>query len=537
MTAVWNAILWAAALRVAMPAAPVVHVGTIQIQSNDVFSAEESAKGWFYRAANAIHIETRDSFLRKQLLFQEGDVLDIARLAETERNLRALPFIKSASVTASAPHDGVSDVLVVTQDAWTTEPGGSFGSKGGRTTYSVEFSETDLLGRGQNLSLSYDQGTERTTRSISFEDPYLFRPFWRGRVLLADNSDGRQRQFEIARPFYAFSAPWSADGLVSRLAEEDKNYREGETFSVFRHEHRETLASYGRALESGEFEARRLTGGIDFLDETFFAVAGKPDAVLPGPRKYRYAFAAFELVENAFETLNYVNRDSRYEDFNLAPRIFARAGFSPTAFGARSNSAMAEVEWSGGIRFSEDAFAQTDVDVQSRFDGGPQNTIVSLFAGYVRRFRLARTPQTFVARLQFDRGWRLDSDVQFEASGATGLRGYRLHAMTGDKRLLVNVEQRFFSEREYLQLFSPGAVVFADAGTAVPAGMPLTLSSIKSDVGIGLRIAIARAGGNNILRIDVAFPFQRDARGRHGPLVSFSSSQAFTFRRTSASGN
>ena len=537
----WNALVWAAALGLASPsAAPdasAIRVGTIRIESNDVFTPDEASRGWFYRAANSIHLPTRTSFLRKQLLFQEGDVLNIAQLAETERNLRALPFIKSASVTASAPHDGVSDVLVVTQDAWTTEPGGSFGSKGGRTTYSFEFQETDLLGTGRSLSFSYDKGTERTTRSVVFQDPYVFRPFWRSKVLLADNSDGRQRQFEIARPFYSFRAPWSADALVSRLAEEDKIYRDGRTFSAFQHERHETLVSYGRALESGEFRAQRLTGGIDFMHDAFNVLPGKPDGVIPGRRDFRYVFATYELIENAYETLNYVNRDSRYEDFNLAPRLFARVGVSPVALGAPVNSAFVEGQWSGGIRIDDDAFAQTDVDAQSRFASGPENTIVSLFAGYVRRFRLSRMPQTFVARIQVDRGWRLDQDVQFEASGATGLRGYRLHAMTGNKRILVNVEQRFFSEREYLQLFSPGAVVFVDAGEAAPPGTPLAFSRLKADAGVGLRIAIARAGGNNILRIDVAYPFQADARGRRGPLVSFSSSQAFSFRRTSALGD
>jgi len=536
MACVWHALVCAAALGIAVPDATVIRVGKIQIESNDVFSPDEAANGWFYRAADAIHIQTRVSFLRKQLLFEEGDILDIARLAETERNLRALPFIKTASVTASVPHDGISDVLVVTQDAWTTEPGGSLGSKGGRTTYSFEFQETDLAGTGRSLSVSYDKGTERTTRSILFQDPYLFKPFWRGRVLLADNSDGRQREFEIERPFYSFQAPWSADAQVSRLAEEEKIYQNGETFSVFRHEHHENLASYGKAIEASEFQAQRLAAGVDFVNDDFVPVAGKPAPVLPGSRKFRYVFGSYELVGNAFQTLNYVNRDSRYEDFNLASRIFVRAGLSPVALGAPVNSAFAEAEWSGGIRFSDDAFAQGDVDVQSRFDSGPQNTVVSAFIGFAQRFRLARTPQTFVARAQFDRGWHLDQDLQFEASGATGLRGYRLHAMTGDKRLLLNVEQRFFSEREYLQLFSPGAVVFADSGTALPPGVPLTLSRMKSDIGIGLRIAIARAGGNNILRIDIAYPFERDARGRRGPLVSFSSSQAFTFRRTSPSG-
>ena len=532
----WHALVCAAVIGLAPSDAAVVRIGRVQIESNDVFSPDEAAKGWFYRAANAIHLQTRVSFLRKQLLFREGDVLDIARLAETERNLRALPFIKSASVTASAPHDGVSDVLVVTQDAWTTEPGGSFGSKGGTTTYSVEFQETDLLGTGRSVSLAYDKGTERTSRLIQFQDPYLFAPFWRGRVLFADNSDGRQRQLEIARPFYAFSTPWAADALVSRRVEEDKLYQDGKTFSVFRHQENDTLLSYGRALDSSEFLADRMTAGIDLTEDHFIPVPGKPDPILPAGRKFRYVFGAFEHVENAFETLNYINRDSRYEDFNLAPRIFAKAGVSTRALGAPTNSAFVEAEWSGGIRFSEDAFAQTDVDVQSRFDGGPQNTMVSAFVGYARRFRLARTPQTFVARGQYDQGWHLDPDVQFEASGATGLRGYRLHAMTGDKRLLFNFEQRFFSEREYLQLFSPGAVVFFDTGTALPHGEPFAVSRLRSDVGVGIRIAIARAGGNNILRVDVAYPFQRDPTGRRGVLVSFSSSQAFTFRRTGPSG-
>ena len=532
----WHALVCAAVFGLAAPDAAVVHIGKIQIESNDVFSPEEAAKGWFYRAANSIHITTRESFLRKQLLFSEGDLLDIARLAETERNLRALPFIKSASVTASAPHDGVSDVLVVTQDSWTTEPGGSYGSKGGTTTYSVELTETDLLGTGRQISVAYDKGIERTSRLLSFQDPYLFRPFWRGKLFLADNSDGRQRQIEIARPFYAFSTPWAADLLASRLVEENKLYQAGKTFSTFSHQSDETLGSYGRAFSSSEFQAERGTLGLDFTEDRFFPVADKPVPILPADRKFRYLFGTYEHVENSFETLNFVNRDSRYEDFNLAPRIFVKAGYSPIAFGAPSNSFFGEAEWSGGIRFSEDAFAQTDVDVQSRFDGGPQNTIVSAFLGYVRRFRLVRMPQTFVGRVQYDQGWHLDEEVQFEASGLTGLRGYAVHAMQGDKRLIMNLEQRFFSEREYLQLFSPGAVVFFDVGTALPRGVPFQASSLRSDAGVGLRLAIGRAGGNNILRVDVAYPFQRDPTGRRGVLVSFSSSQAFPFRRTGPSG-
>jgi outer membrane protein assembly factor BamA len=515
-----------------------VRIGAIRIESNNVFSADEAAKGWFYRLANRIHIETHEGFLRKQLLFREGETLNIAKLAETERNLRALPFIKSASVVASAPRDGVSDVLVVTQDAWTTQPGGSFGSKGGKTTYSVEFQETDLLGWGKAVSIAYDHGSERTVRSILYQDPYLFAPFWGGKLIYADNSDGRQRALEVSRPFYSFQTPWSADLSLEHLTEREKLYQDGEEFSTFQHERRDRFYSYGRAIRATESGALRWTAGVEYLDEDFTSLNGDPAPIVPDRRRFRYIFGTYESVGNAFATLNYINRDSRYEDFNLAPRLFVKAAYSPAWLGAPRNSSFLETELSGGYSFGDDSFAQAEIDAQSRFESGPQNTIVSAFVGYARRFRDVSPLQTFVARAQYDQGRRLDQDVQFAADGLAGLRGYQLHSWTGDKRFLANLEQRFFSEREYLQLASPGAVVFFDTGAATPHGTSLwSLRQFHSDIGVGIRIAIARAGGNNILRIDFAYPFDKDPRGRHGLLVSFSSSQAFKFRRSSPSGD
>ncbi|MGH7487303.1 MAG: hypothetical protein ACREMY_17140, partial [bacterium] len=78
-----------------------LHIGKITINSVDVYSEKEATKGRFYRAADALHIETHDSVIRKFLLFHEGEVYRPERLAETERALRALHFLKSASVTAS----------------------------------------------------------------------------------------------------------------------------------------------------------------------------------------------------------------------------------------------------------------------------------------------------------------------------------------------------------------------------------------------------------------------------------------------------
>ncbi|MGH9369318.1 MAG: hypothetical protein ACRD3M_16795, partial [Thermoanaerobaculia bacterium] len=108
-----------------------------------------------------------------------------------------------------------------------------------------------------------------------------------------------------------------------------------------------------------------------------------------------------------------------------------------------------------------------------------------------------------------------------------GLRGYRLYAFEGDRRVVVNLEHCVFGGFEVLQLFSLGAALFVDTGTAVAPGEPLRFSSLKTDAGAGLRIGIARAASNTVLRLDWAYAFDPDPLGRRGWLLSFSSGQAF----------
>ncbi len=103
------ALLFAASIAYAQSP---LRIGKITIEPLDVYSPIEAEHGSLYRLADRLHIETRRSVIREFLLFREGDAYQPERLEETERNLRALSFLKSASVTASAPHDGVVDVRV-----------------------------------------------------------------------------------------------------------------------------------------------------------------------------------------------------------------------------------------------------------------------------------------------------------------------------------------------------------------------------------------------------------------------------------------
>ncbi|HEX9160155.1 MAG TPA: hypothetical protein VF980_00495, partial [Thermoanaerobaculia bacterium] len=87
-------LLLLATVAAAQPAPTPLHIGKITVEAVDVYSTPEARRGFFYRAADRLHIETHASIVRKFLLFHEGDVYVPERLQETERNLRAQHYLK-----------------------------------------------------------------------------------------------------------------------------------------------------------------------------------------------------------------------------------------------------------------------------------------------------------------------------------------------------------------------------------------------------------------------------------------------------------
>lgn len=488
-------------------------IGTISIENADVYSEAEVSRGVLYRLADKFHVETRPSVIRGFLLFKEGDPYDPARLAETERNLRALGFLKSASVTAGAPHDGVVDVTVRTQDAWSIEPGSEFGSKGGVGTYGVSFSDSNLAGTGRQASISYNKGTDRTRTAIEYRDPALIRPYWQSRITLAKNSDGFERRLSLGRPFYSISTPWSAQFSFDDVRRHDRLFEGGELVDRFSQRHRQWVAAAGFALRASDAQATRITAGLRHVSDEFESFNDRRD--------FRYLFVRYDRIDSDFVKLNFVNRDLRYEDFNLGQQFSIEAAVSPRASATTHYVRVAETF---GNTIGEDTFILPSVAFESRIDHGLRNAILSANARLVRRFN-TDLPQTFVGRFALNSGWNLDREVQFFADGANGLRGYRLHSFEGSRNVIINLEHRVFLGRELLQLLSPGVVAFVDAGTATNDSL-LRSPHFKTDVGVGIRIGLPRSP-RNLLRLDFAYPLNRDPFGRRGLLVSFSSGQAF----------
>jgi hypothetical protein len=501
-----------------------LRIGTITVRPLDVYSNDEAGHGRLYQLADRLHIETRKSVIEKFLLFHEGDIYSPERLAETERNLRSLQFLKSASVQASAPHDGVVDVTVITQDSWSIAPETQAGSKGGKSTVGATLSETNLFGLGKDLELGWNKGVDRTRIGVSYNDPAFFAPYWRASLGYAMNSDGYDHHFAVARPFYAFATPWASELSFTGFRQADRLYGHGRETERFQQKHREIVASYGVALDPNDVQAHRLVAGFHGIDDSFAFMKRRSGPALPVNREFRYLFVRYESTANDFVKLNFVNKDIRYEDFNLGRQFSIEGAISPRRIGADRTTAFARAIAADG-KWLGNGFILPTVSLSSRFDSGLRNSIVSSSLLFVRRGGRASYPTTFLSRIALNSGWRMDKERQFFADGLTGLRGYRAHAFAGTRSLVINVEERLYLGREILQLASPGIVAFADAGNATSRGFT-NLLSLKSDVGIGLRIGLPRTP-KNLLRVDLAYALNRDPLGRKGWLIAFSSGQAF----------
>ena len=73
---------------------------------------------WAYDLLNWVHIETREVTVRKLLLFDKGDVVNLNLLLEAERFLRNQKFLSDANITVSN-EEGKNIVDVQTSDNWT----------------------------------------------------------------------------------------------------------------------------------------------------------------------------------------------------------------------------------------------------------------------------------------------------------------------------------------------------------------------------------------------------------------------------------
>jgi len=194
----------------------------------------------------------------------------------------------------------------------------------------------------------------------------------------------------------------------------------------------------------------------------------------------------------------------------MGTRLSARLGWADEGFGSDRDALLYTFSASRGFgAIKKKALILSSVLSGRIDDGDSANTQLGIGASYYNQITDKRL---FITTIEGSIGDNLDLDNLVELGGDSGLRGYPLRYQTGDSKILITAEQRYFTDWYPFKLFRVGGAIFADAGRtwgSNPVGEP-SLGWLK-DVGIGLRLGPTRASGRDIIHIDVAFPLDGDS--------------------------
>ncbi|MFQ5526120.1 MAG: BNR-4 repeat-containing protein [Thermoanaerobaculia bacterium] len=494
-------------------------IGQISVNVGDIFDeSDPSENRRVFRLVNRLRRRTGDRVIRNELLFEKGDLYSHRLIQESERLLRKKSYLYEAEIRAVDYSDddgdgiGEVDLEVNTRDVWTLGGGVSLSRSGGENMTRFEIDDSNFLGTGTELQLSHATDVERTTTEIKYRNHNLFGKRGQFELGLQHNSDGHRRLFRLGLPFYALDSRRSKSITVVSEERVDPLFDRGQLTSEFGHEIDLLDAHWGFSRGLNDGVAKRWFLGYTVLRDRFTSLVGRPPAAeLPGDRNLSYVWVGLDRIEDRFVKSRDLDRIARTEDINLGTAISGRFGLSSTAIGADRNQALVGLDASTGFQpGSGQHLLFLSGTGGTRWSGqGFENAAIS---GSARLFRRNRGGRVFYAELQAAAVENLNADEQLLIGGDSGLRGYPLRFQQGDRRLLLTLEQRFYTDREIFKLATLGAAVFVDAGRAwFTGGHELQDLGVLTDVGFGLRLNPTRSGRNNVLHLDVAFPLSGGA--------------------------
>jgi len=502
-------------------------VRRVEVRCLDLFDPlPEGRMRGLYAFANRLHVRTRVSTVRAQVLMARGDVWSADRVRESERLLRDLGYVEADPILSRLAGDSV-DVRVVTHDQWTTRPELNLERGGGKTYGSVGLTEKNLLGLGVAVALSFRQDPTGRTRSGSLHGQRLLGGPLEAQLRAGTGSGGVTNAAFLRDPFRSLDDPRSWTVSWSRASADQQLFRSGSLVARFpyRVEMAQVEYAFGRRRSDGL--VRRFAFALALQDRRFGTTVPEPGhaGAFPGgdeELKLRWASARVVLWLPRWIERQGVDKFDPIEDFDVGSLVSMECGLVLRALGSTADEGLARLRLEMGRETRRFGFGLARGRLSTRLRGDSRETLGSLDARWVqqpgRDLSLVLAAYGEVA----DRALR---ESQVVIGGLNGLRAYPVHALAGTQVWRFNAESRWVAARRVADLVSFGGALFVDAARAWdPGGLG---EAWHHDAGFGLRFSFPKATQNQVARLDVAFPLSPTRDGRREPVFSFGSSQAF----------
>ena len=483
-------------------------VASTRIIRQEIFDTDDAAENKpLFRLANRWHVKTRERAIRRLLLFSDGDTVDVSRLAESERLLRAKRFIYDARVIANRACGRKIDIVVVTRDVWSLLPTVGVTRTGGENEFDLGASEVNVFGSGAGVDVEVFKSLDRSGASAGFNNPNLGSSHIGLGLRLENADDGDGALAFIGQPFHALDArrAWNVTAHMSETRR--RLYDAGEETASFGLDYRRAVLSRGWSRGLVDGFANRLSVGVMFEEWAFKDV---PESLSDlEDRAFAYPWVAFQRIGDDFSRVRNLNRVETTEDVFLGRQYDLLLGYSP-----RGGHLVANAAFRDGRRLDRKAGDVLLYGFQvsgywNRHTRRAENLTAQAWARYrrahSRQWGLHIDAEATVAD-------QLTPDQQILAGGDTGLRGYPNRFQAGSRRFRITAEERYYSGLYLWRAVRIAGAAFIDIGRAWDS---VRDNPVLANIGVGLRLESTRTDRSRVLHLDVAFPLvsQPGARG------------------------
>ena len=198
-------------------------IDSIRIKRLDVFDSSVNdttrvKRSRIEKVLNRISFNTRESTIRQNLLFKEGDRIDPYVLADSERLLWDLDFIKDARIVVipdKLNNDSVS-ILVIVKDQWSLMLTGSQKQGNG---FSLSMTERNIGGLGHQISSSMSYISPNPLRfGINYSVQNIHGSFVTGKLTYLKLADIKMEGLEFSRELVSPVLKYSGGLEISRTS-------------------------------------------------------------------------------------------------------------------------------------------------------------------------------------------------------------------------------------------------------------------------------------------------------------------------------
>ncbi len=487
----------------------------IQIDARTIFSQDDSPIPGFVRAViNSLHWRTTPETIRQDLLFAVGDACDPRRLSETERLLRARPYIRSAIVVPIATGDGGVRILVLTRDELSLELRLRLRGGSGFPVKRVNATEDNVLGRGLHLQAFYDNFGRRPAYFGDVMDHHLLGRRLEGELTGGKSEVGPVGEETIRRAF---------ENDFDRVAwRESARYRKepfplvSSALGTILEPQVEIGADVGAAVRIGVPGELRILGLV--LSGERLLVQGNPLAPTPDLDSAAAAALAGRFQERrrvrlhlllgarrlAFHQRVGVDAVHALEDVPVGAEAGIVIGKSLFGGEGLEHDWFAATEFSSGTELGTHGLVFSSAKIEGRYLTSAGRWDGVLGDAQLLLYEMGRRSTTVVG-VEVAGGWMTRTPFQLLLGGPNGIRGHGDPALPVGRRIVVHVENRYFLG-QVLGAADVGTALFVEAGRGWAGDAVFGENTgLIGTVGAGLRVAIPR-GSRRTWRLDIGVP-------------------------------